>query len=192
MHTLEGALKRTSGISIVLSVSLIIFGILAIALPIASSIGIAMVIGWLVLFAGIAQFVHAFQSEGIGHLVWKLVVAVFYIVAGAYLIARPALGAAGLTLVLGTFLFAEGVADVIAYFSARKSGVSPWMLLDGIVTLILGFMIWNRWPVGSLWVIGTLVGISMIMTGTTRLMMALAVRKLASHVSDRPLQKRAA
>jgi uncharacterized membrane protein HdeD (DUF308 family) len=192
MHTLEGALKRTSGISIVLSVSLIIFGILAIALPIASSIGIAMVIGWLVLFAGIAQLVHAFQSEGIGHIVWKLVVAVFYIVAGAYLIARPALGAAGLTLVLGTFLFAEGVADVIAYFSARKNGASPWMLLDGIVTLVLGFMIWNRWPVGSLWVIGTLVGISMIMTGTTRLMMALAVRKLASHVSDSPLQKRAA
>ena len=192
MNTLEGALKRTSGISIVLSVSLIIFGILAIALPIVSSIGIAMVIGWLVLFAGIAQFVHAFQSEGIGHIVWKLVVAVFYIVAGAYLIARPALGAAGLTLVLGTFLFAEGVADVIAYFSARKSGASAWMLLDGIVTLVLGFMIWNRWPVGSLWVIGTLVGISMIMTGTTRLMMALAVRKLASHVSDSPLQKRAA
>jgi uncharacterized membrane protein HdeD (DUF308 family) len=164
MNTLEGALKRTSGISIVLSVSLIIFGILAIALPIASSIGIAMVIGWLVLFAGIAQFVHAFQSEGIGHIVWKLVVAVFYVVAGAYLIARPALGAAGLTLVLGTFLFAEGVADVIAYFSARKNGASPWMLLDGIVTLVLGFMIWNRWPVGSLWVIGTLVGISMVMT----------------------------
>jgi len=192
MNTLEGALKRTSGISIVLSVSLIIFGILAIALPVASSIGIAIVIGWLVLFAGIAQVVHAFQSEGIGHIVWKLVVAVFYIVAGAYLIARPALGAAGLTFVLGTFLFAEGVADVVAYFSARKSGASPWMLLDGIVTLVLGFMIWNRWPAGSLWVIGTLVGISMIMTGITRLMMALAVRKLAGHVSDSPLQKRAA
>jgi uncharacterized membrane protein HdeD (DUF308 family) len=192
MNTLEGALKRTSGISIVLSVSLIIFGILAIALPVASSIGVAIVIGWLVLFAGIAQVVHAFQSEGIGHIVWKLVVAIFYIVAGAYLIARPALGAAGLTLVLGTFLFAEGVADVVAYFSARKSGASPWMLLDGIVTLVLGFMIWNRWPAGSLWVIGTLVGISMIMTGITRLMMALAVRKLAGHVSDSPLQKRAA
>jgi uncharacterized membrane protein HdeD (DUF308 family) len=192
MNTLEGALKRASGISIVLSVLLIIFGILAVALPIASSVGVAIVIGWLVLFAGIAQVVHAFRSEGIGHVVWKLIVAVFYIAAGTYLIARPALGVAGLTLVLGTFLFAEGVADVIAYFSARKSGASPWMLLDGIVTLVLGFMIWNRWPVGSLWVIGTLVGISMVMTGTTRLMMALAVRKLASHVSDRPLQKRAA
>jgi len=144
-----------------------------------------------VIFAGIAQVVHAFQSKGIGHIVWKLAVAVFYLAAGAYLLAYPALGVAGLTLVLGIFLFAEGMADVIAYFSARKSGASAWMLLDGIITLVLGFMIWNRWPVGSLWVIGTLVGISMIMTGTTRLMMALAVRKLASHVSDSPLRRAA-
>jgi uncharacterized membrane protein HdeD (DUF308 family) len=84
MNTLEGALKRASGISIVLSVLLIIFGILAVALPIASSVGVAIVIGWLVLFAGIAQVVHAFRSEGIGHVVWKLIVAVFYIAAGTY------------------------------------------------------------------------------------------------------------
>jgi uncharacterized membrane protein HdeD (DUF308 family) len=191
MNTLDGELKRVSTISLVLSVLLIIFGVLAIALPIASSIGVAIVIGWLVIFAGIAQVAHAFQSKGIGHIVWKLVVAVFYLAAGAYLLANPALGVAGLTLVLGIFLAAEGVADVIAYFSARKTGASAWMLLDGIITLVLGFMIWNRWPVSALWVIGTLVGISMVMTGTTRLMMALAVRKLATHASESPLRRAA-
>jgi len=191
MGTLEGEVKRVSGISLVLSVLLIIFGVLAIALPLASSIGIAIVVGWLAIFAGITQVVHAFQSKGIGHIVWKLAVAVFYLAAGAYLLAYPALGVAGLTLVLGIFLFAEGVADVIAYFAARKSGASAWVLLDGIVTLVLGFMIWNRWPLSSLWVIGTLVGISMVMTGITRLMMALAVRKLAGHVSESPLRRAA-
>jgi uncharacterized membrane protein HdeD (DUF308 family) len=191
MGTLEGEVKRVSGMSLVLSVLLIIFGLLAIALPLASSIGIAIVVGWLAIFAGITQVVHAFQSKGIGHIVWKLAVAVFYLAAGAYLLAYPALGVAGLTLVLGIFLFAEGVADVIAYFSARKSGASPWVLLDGIVTLVLGFMIWNRWPLSSLWVIGTLVGISMVMTGITRLMMALAVRKLAGHVGESPLRRAA-
>ena len=125
MNTLDDAVKRASRISIVLSVFLIIFGVLAIALPVASSVGIAIVIGWLALFAGIAQVLHAFQSEGIGHIVWKLVVAIFYIAAGIYLIARPALGVAGLTLVLGTFLFAEGVADRL--LSARKLAL-PWML----------------------------------------------------------------
>jgi uncharacterized membrane protein HdeD (DUF308 family) len=192
MNTLGSGLKRASQVSLVLSIVLIIFGVLAIALPMATSIGVVIVIGWLVVFGGLAQFVHAFQSKGIGPIVWKLLVAVFYLVAGGYLIARPALGAAGFTLVLGIFFFAEGVTDLVAYFATRKSGNSAWMLLDGVVTLILGFMIWSGWPFTSLWVIGTLVGVSMLMTGTTRLMMALAVRKLAGHVGDSPLRERAA
>jgi uncharacterized membrane protein HdeD (DUF308 family) len=64
--------------------------------------------------------------------------------------------------------------------------------VDGIITLILGFMILKHWLVSSLWVIGTLVGISMVMTGTTRLMMALTARKLASRVAESPLRERAA
>jgi uncharacterized membrane protein HdeD (DUF308 family) len=192
MTTLETGLKRASGTSLALSIILIVFGLLAIALPMVSSIGVAIVIGWMVIFAGIAQLVHAFQSTGVGPIVWKVLVALIYLVAGFSLIARPAAGVAGLTLVLGVFLFAEGIADVVAYFATRKSGNSPWMLLDGIITLILGFLIWNRWPSSSLWVIGTFVGISMVMTGTTRFMMALAVRKLVSPLSDTPLQKRAA
>jgi len=192
MTTLEAGLKKASGTSLLLSIILIIFGLLAIALPMVSSIGVAIVIGWMVIFAGIAQLVHAFQSTGIGHVAWKVLVALIYLAAGVSLIALPAAGVAGLTLVLGVFLFAEGIADVVAYFATRKSGNSPWMLLDGIITLLLGFMIWNRWPSSSLWVIGTLVGISMVMTGTTRLMMTLAIRKLASHLSDTPLEKRAA
>jgi uncharacterized membrane protein HdeD (DUF308 family) len=192
MTSLEAGVKRVFRASVALSVVLIIFGVLAITLPVATSIGVVIVIGWLVIFDGLAQLVHAFQSKGIGHIAWKLLVAVFYLVAGGYLLATPALGAAGLTLVLGIFLFAEGVADVVAYFATRKSGSSQWMLLDGIITLVLGFMIWNQWPVSSLWVIGTLVGVSMIMTGTTRLMMALAARKLASRIGEGPLRTRAA
>ncbi len=192
MTVLETGLKRASGMSLVLSILLIIFGVVAIALPMISSIGVALVIGWMVIFAGIAQLVHAFQSTGIGPIAWKVLVALIYLVAGFSLIARPAAGVAGLTLVLGIFLFAEGIADVVAYFATRKSGSSPWMLLDGVITLVLGFLIWNRWPSSALWVIGTFVGISMVMTGMTRLMMALAIRKLASHLSDTPFQKRAA
>lgn len=192
MNTQEGGLKRAIGASLTLSGLLILFGILAITLPIVSSIGVAIIIGWLVIFDGLAQFFHAFQSKGIGHIVWKLLVAVFYVAAGIYLLTHPALGAAGLALALAIFLFAEGVADVIAYFSTRKSGSSVWVLVDGVVTLALGWMIWNRWPSNSLWVIGTLVGISMVMTGATRLMMALAVRKAVIRPDVRPAEKQAA
>jgi uncharacterized membrane protein HdeD (DUF308 family) len=192
MNTVDGGLKRASGASLVLSIVLIFFGVLAITLPMATSIGVVIVIGWLVMFDGFAQLVHAFQSKGIGHIVWKLLVALLYVVVGGYLVARPALGATSLTLILGIFFFAEGVVDIVAYVSTRKSGSSSWILFDGIVTLVLGFMIWNRWPVSSTWVIGTLVGVSMIMTGTTRLMMTLAVRKAAGSLSDSPARARAA
>ena len=188
----ETVSRRVLMPSILLSILLIIFGFLAIALPAATSIGVALLIGWLVLFGGLVQLIHAFQSKGIGHTVWKLLVAAFYLVAGAYLIAHPALGLAGLTLTLAIFFVAEGVVDLIAYFSTRKSGASVWMLLDGIVTLILGLMIWNRWPATSLWVIGTLVGISILMTGIARLMMALAARKLFKDLGDGPVHERSA
>jgi uncharacterized membrane protein HdeD (DUF308 family) len=191
MPTVKDVVSRQVLIpSILLSILLIILGFLAITLPTATSIGVALLIGWLVLFGGLVQCVHAFQSKGIGNIIWKLLVAAFYLAAGAYLIAHPALGLASLTLALAIFFFAEGVVDVIAYFSTRKSGGSAWMLLDGIVTLLLGLMIWKRWPATSLWVIGTLVGISMLMTGITRLMMAVAVRKLLKDRGDRPRQER--
>jgi uncharacterized membrane protein HdeD (DUF308 family) len=186
----EAVSRRVLIPSILLSILLIIFGFLAITLPTATSIGVALLIGWLVLFGGLVQCIHAFQSKGIGHIVWKLLVAVFYVAAGAYLIARPALGLASLTLALAIFFTAEGVVDVVAYLSTRKSGGSAWMLLDGIVTLALGLMIWNRWPGTSLWVIGTLVGINMLMTGITRLMMAVAARKLLKDRGDSPLRER--
>ena len=71
--------------------------------------------------------------------------------------------------------------------------VPAWLatLLGSIVTLLLGVMIWNRWPAGSLWVIGTLVGISIVMTGITRLMMALAFRKLLTEHGDSPAKNAA-
>jgi uncharacterized membrane protein HdeD (DUF308 family) len=155
----------------------------------ATSLGVVLVIGWLILFSGIAQLAHAAESEGVGHVMWKLVVAVFYLFAGVYLISHPTLGMFGLTLALALFFFAEGLTDLITYFSTHRTGVSGWMLFDGVVTLALGVLIWKRWPFGSFWIVGTFVGISMLMTGTTRLMMALAVRKVTKDESARPIQQ---
>jgi uncharacterized membrane protein HdeD (DUF308 family) len=73
--------------------------------------------------------------------------------------------------------------DVAAYFQNRNAHGSGWILLNGIVTLILGVLVWKQWPSNSLWVIGTLVGISMIMTGTTRLMVSIAARQLHHSVA---------
>jgi len=175
--------------SIVLSILLIVLGLLAIALPLATSLGVAILVGWLILFGGLVQIAHTFQSKGIGHVIWKLLVAAFYLFAGVFLISHPALGTFGLTLALAIFFFAEGITDLISYFATRRKGGSGWMLVDGVVTLALGIVIWSGWPLSSFWVLGTVAGISILMTGITRLMMALAARTLARDESARPIQQ---
>jgi len=167
-----------SGGSIVWAILLIVFGFLAIALPLGTSLGVVMIVAWLMILSGGFQFVHAFQSTGAGHIVWKLLVAVVYLIAGIYFLMHPLLGLASFTLALAFFFVAEGVMDLIAYFQNRGAEGAGWILFDGIVTLILGILVWRHWPSSSGWVIGTLVGISMLMTGTTRLMLSLAARRI--------------
>jgi uncharacterized membrane protein HdeD (DUF308 family) len=184
---MEAIPHRSSRSSFILAIILIVLGLLAITLPTVTSIGAVKVLGWLIIFDGFAQLVHAFQSEGVGRIAWKILVAALYLAGGAYLLANPLLGIAGLTLVLAIFFLAEGVMDLIAYFATRRNDRSVWLLLHGILSVFLGLMIWRQWPSSSLWVIGTIVGVSMFISGFSRLFMALEARKHARYLGNRPL-----
>jgi uncharacterized membrane protein HdeD (DUF308 family) len=155
---------------------LIVCGILAILLPIEMSLGVVIVISWLLMISGVVQFIHAVRARTAGSRLWAGIIAVIYFIMGLYLHFNLGIGVAALTLALIGFFVAQGVIDIFAYFRMRKAGASGWQLFEGVVALIFGVMIWRHWPSGSPWVIGTLVGINMIMTGMTRLMLALAVR----------------
>jgi uncharacterized membrane protein HdeD (DUF308 family) len=180
-----------SGGSIVWAILLIVFGILAIAIPMATSIGVVLVLAWLLVFGGAFQFIHAFRSHGAGNIAWKLLVAVLYLGVGLYFLMHPLLGVASFTLLLAWFFVAEGVIDLVVYFGNRSMRGAGWILFNGIVTLILGVLVWKQWPNSSAWVLGTLVGISMIFTGNARLMISLAARRLdrgaarEGHFADR-------
>jgi uncharacterized membrane protein HdeD (DUF308 family) len=190
--TVDGS-QQFSKPSLALPIILILLGVLAMSLPMVMSVGVVRLLAWLIIFDGVAQLFFAFQVEGVGRISWRLLVSLLYLGGGIYLFTRPLAGLAALTLVLAIFFCAEGVIDIIAYIFTRSSDGSPWLLLHGIVTLILGAMIWRQWPISSFWVIGTLVGISMLLTGVTRLMMAIEVRKLISaRERDLPPVRRAA
>lgn len=174
---LERLSGRLSGFSIVLSILLIVCGFLAILLPIEMSLGVVIVIAWLLMIGGVVQIVNAIRGRTTGSRFWTGVIGFIHFGMGLFFRLDLGIGIAALTMALIAFFVAHGIIDIVAYFQTRKSGASGWVLFEGIITLILGLMIWRHWPSGSLWVIGTLVGINMIFTGTTRLMLALAVRR---------------
>jgi len=168
--------RRVSGLSILLSVALIVCGILAILLPVEMSLGVVIVIAWLLMISGVVQVIHAIRGKTAGSRLWAGIIGVIYFSMGLFLRLHLGIGIAALTLALIWFFVAQGVIDIFAYFRMRKAGASAWHLFEGVITLVLGLMIWRHWPSGSLWVVGTLVGINMIINGMTRLMLALAVR----------------
>jgi uncharacterized membrane protein HdeD (DUF308 family) len=163
---------------------MIVIGVLAIMLPMASSIGIARFIGWLMIFDSIAQGIDAFRSSGIGRLSWKLMIAALYTLGGVYLLLHPFLAVVALTFALAIFFFVQGVLELTDYLFSRSGRKSSWVLINGFVSIILGGMIWKHWPSSSLWALGQLVGIGMLMTGVTRLIMALAMRRRAAELRN--------
>jgi len=190
--TIEELLEQFSASSIVVSILLVVCGLLMVLLPAVTSLGVALVIGWLLLFAGVARLFSAFQSKGAGHVVWKLLSAICYGTAGLYFLAHPVLGVAGLALALAAFLFSKGVLDIINYISLRKISGSGWLLLDGIITVLLGGLVWKRWPGSSLLIIGTIAGMSVVITGFARLMMTVSARRLLRDRHKTPEQRLAA
>ena len=175
--------RQASTLSILWGISLICLGMLAIASPFVAAVAVNVLVAWLVVLAGVVHLIVAFHTREAGSMIWRLLVGLAYLCFGVYLIARPAVGVASLTLVLASLFLVEGIFNIILYFRIRSILRATWILLDGIVTLLLGAMIYMQWPSSSAWAIGTLVGVSLIFSGVTRVMMSLAVRRAASALS---------
>jgi uncharacterized membrane protein HdeD (DUF308 family) len=158
----------------------VVLGVLAIVEPVVAGLAVAILVGWLLIFGGVAHAVSAFGGGGAGRTVWQLILAALYVIGGFYFLMNPLIGLGTLTLFLAAILLVEAVVEVIAYFATRGEGGSVWRLVNAIVTLLLGAMIWSNWPSSSVWAIGTLVGVNLMMTGFSRLMVGSAVRRLSA------------
>jgi uncharacterized membrane protein HdeD (DUF308 family) len=175
--------RRASTLTILWGISLICLGMFAVAAPLIAAVAVNALIAWLIVLAGVVHFVVAFHSREAGSLIWRLLVGLAYICFGGYLIERPALGVASLTLLLASLFLVEGVFNIVLFFRVPTALRSSWFLFDGILTLLLGLMIYMQWPSSSAWAIGTLVGVSLIFSGVTRVMVSLTVRKATASLS---------
>ncbi|MGC1371324.1 MAG: HdeD family acid-resistance protein [Candidatus Sulfotelmatobacter sp.] len=175
--------RHASTTSILWGVLLIVFGVVAVGAPLLAAVAINALVAWLIVLAGVVHLMLAFRMHGAGSVIWKLLVGIAYVCFGTYVILHPVLGIASLTLILASLFLIEGILDIVLYVKMRPIHGSIWVLIDGIVTLLLGLLIYMQWPSSSAWAIGTLVGISLIFSGVARVGMSLAVRKATGTTS---------
>ena len=172
--------KRATTWSIVLSVLMIVAGLVAIAAPVVAGAAVTTLVGWLLTLSGVFHLAFAWRAHRPAAILWEILVGLAYGAIGFYMLLHPLAGLASLTLVIAAYLLVEGVLEFVLSLQLRPAPGSGWLLLDGIVTLVLAVMIWSTWPSSAVWVVGTLIGISMLMSGITRMMHSLAVRRVVA------------
>lgn len=170
-------LRQSWGWYLVFGIVLIVLGMIAIGSSFLMTVASVFFFGWLLIVGGVMEVVHAFWHKRWAGFFLDLLTGILYIVAGWMMVTNPAESALLLTLIIAMFLVFEGVFRIVAALVVRYPHWGS-VLLNGIISLILGILIWERWPVSGLWVIGLFVGIEMLFNGWSLVMLSLAGRNL--------------
>lgn len=163
---------------------LIVLGIVAIASPAFAGKAVVYVIGGLLLVTGVLQFVGGFREKALHSKLMPMVLGIISAICGVAVIGHPFFSMAVLTMILAIFFLVEGFWKIIASFSFRASSGWLAMLLSGVLAIVLGLIIWSQWPISGLWAIGVLVGVDLIMTGASMVVISITMRRVQKALAE--------
>jgi uncharacterized membrane protein HdeD (DUF308 family) len=164
---------------VLLGIGLIVLGLAVLSYTgmVVATVATAVVFGCFMVVGGIFYIVGAFYTRGWGGFFLNLLAGVLYLAGGIIIIDHPLEAAVFYTLLLAVFFFVEGLFRIFAALAGR---FHHWvfMLLNGVVTLLLGILIWRQWPLSGLYVVGLFLGINLIVSGASFVSLGLSARKL--------------
>src|SRR5215471_5094564 len=175
---LPGEVKSRAGWGIVLGILTAVLGLLLIAYPLFAATVTTIFIGSILVLAGVLDVVQALRVHTVGGFFARLLLGVVYGFAGVVLLLYPLRGVAVLTVVLGVILLIEAGSTAALAFQLKPLSGWGWLLFDAVITVILGFLILAHWPASSIWAIGTLVGVAVLMRGVTRIALGTGLRRV--------------
>lgn len=168
-------LRKSWGWILAIGILLIIIGTAAIGRSRLATFSTVVVFGWMLIIGGALQAIHAFATRAWGGFFVQLLGGLLALVVGFLVVAHPAAGALTVTLLIAAGFMIGGMFRIAAAI-AMDLPHRGWVILNGLVTLALGVLIWRQWPVSGLWVIGLFIGIDFIFTGWSLVMLAMVVK----------------
>ena len=175
--TVLGPAKKHWVLLLVLGILMIVLGMLGFYQPFVYTVATVVFFGALLLVAGGTGIVAAFKLEG-----WKgrggaILLALLYLIAGVLLVLHPVLGAMSLTLVVAAFLVVSGVVKIWMGFTHREQKGWGWIVASGLLSAVLGILIYAQFPGSGLWVLGLFLAIELLFDGWGLVIMALAAHQ---------------
>ncbi len=170
-------LRSNWGWFLALGILLIVVGLLAVSMTFAAGLATVTVLGVLALVGAGVEFASAIWSRRWEGVLLHLLIGVLYAVFGFLLLSRPGLALATLTLLVAALFLIGGIFRIVIAASARFHGWG-WAVAGGVLSVLLGVLIWQDWPASTVWAVGLLVGIDLLFTGWTWVVLALGLRRL--------------
>ena len=160
------------GWAILAGVLLIFVGMEALAAPYIAALFATLWVAWGLVFGGVAELISAYSAHD--NRLWKVLIGALYALTGMYMLINPGSGLLAVALMLAWMFLVKGAFTLFGAFQLRPLPGWGWWLFDGIVTLLLSFLIFSGWPQDSVRIVALLVGISLIISGVNRLALAFA------------------
>lgn len=168
---------KNAGWLVALGIAEMVLGVLVLFSPLAGGRAVIMLIGLGIMLGGIIRLIVSFAGDSFGSgamsFIWGLVIAV----AGFFILTHPDTGITTITLLLSIMFFVSGLLACIVAFQMKGGRGWGWMLAGGIILIILALLMWRQFPLSGGWLIGVLVGIGLISSGLTTLMVGILARK---------------
>jgi len=170
---------RRGGINMtIFGVIAIILGILSMMMPGLTGVSVVYLLGVIVLVAGILRMIWAFQAGSLGRGLLMFAIGLLTLLAGLALLVHPLFAGGVLTIMLALYFILDGIGEISAALQRRPAGGWGWLLFGGIVSILLGLMIWGQFPLSGLWAIGILLGIKLFFIGLIMVTVGSTVRSI--------------
>jgi len=183
MSEISDAVKGKSKKATIWGILTVILGILAMAAPFQTALAVTIMIGAIMVVSGVSQTIFAFQAGSVGKGVLRFLFGGITLLAGLYVLGQPGVGLATLALVLAAYFIVDGIFTIGAGFGVSEN--RGWFIFNGVLSLILGIMMWRGWPVTGALAIGILVGIRLFFSGVMMLAVGTAGRQIGNAIEDR-------
>jgi len=178
--TFMGEVKKNSGLTIAMGIIVLLMGLFAMGSPLIAGLSLAMAVGIMLIVGGIGQLVFAVKART---GVFSIILGVLTVIAGGYMVSNPGAALVTLTMFLAIYFIISGFFEAMMAFQAKPANGWGWALFSGIISVILGAMIWSQFPLSGEWAIGILIGIKLFFSGWTLLMFGLTAKGMAKEAA---------
>ena len=175
---IQSGLKKATNAAMITGVIALILGIFAMMYPQNTGSMIAKLLGIILIVGGCIRFIFAIWSFSFGSMIWRYALAVIMFLVGYWIYSHPDIGLEALTILLAIYFLLDGFNQIAYYRSIKRFGAGPFLLIDGLISIVIAVLIFAKWPESSNYVLGIFIGLKLAMDGLSILLTGWGAKKL--------------